>query len=108
MKKMIAVVMCLGVLLSIPSSLFARDLLDALFGNDGVCHTGAKVVSEGFFVAPKMVDSLLGGDFERDYGYDGFRHGGYATEYDYGHYATGDNGYGYCHHGVDHNRFTGI
>jgi hypothetical protein len=108
MKKLIAVVMCLGVLLSMPSSLFARDLLDAVCGNDGLFHTGAKLASEGIFRAPKFIDSLFGGDFERDYGYDGYRHGGYTHEYDYGHYGSGDNGYGYCHHGLDHNRFSGV
>jgi len=108
MRKIIAVIMCAGFLFSVPSSLFARDLLDALFGNDGVAHTVVKIGAEGAFRPVKLADSLLGGDYERDYGYDGYRHGGYANEYDYGHYDSGDNGYGYCHHGLDQNRFNGV
>lgn len=108
MKKIIAVAMCVGVLVSMPGSLFARDMLDAMFGNDGVCHTGAKLVADPLCRGPRLINSFFGGDFERDYGYDGYRHGGYASEYDYGHYGSGDNGYGYCHHGMDQNRFSGI
>ncbi|HRZ87766.1 MAG TPA: hypothetical protein P5287_08115 [bacterium] len=108
MKKFVALVISIGVLLSLPHSLFARDFLDAVFGNNGLFHTAAKATGQYAFYGPKLASSFVMGNYERDYGYDGYRHGGYTHEYDYGHNASGDNGYGYCHHGMDHNRFSGV
>lgn len=108
MKKILILVVMLGLIVSVPSSVFARDVFDALVGNNGFVHTLLKAAWEIAGRPARLGNSLIGGSFEADYGYDGYRHGGYATEYDYGHYGSGDNGYGYCHHGLDHNRFEGV
>lgn len=96
------------VIMSLSSPVFARDLLDAIVGNDGVLHTVCKVAAELGSKPVKIVSEFLGGNHSRDYGYDGYRHGGYQHEEDYGHYHSEENGYGYCHHGLDGNRFSGV
>ena len=87
---------------------YAQDILNGIFGENGVLsvpvRVGADVAGRGL----KFVSAMLGGNYYRDYGDTGYRHGGYANEYDYGKYGDGDNGYGYNHQGVDGNGFSGV
>ncbi len=87
---------------------FARDLAAEIIGENGILSVPLRLVGEAGGRGIKFVHSLLGGDYYRDYGDTGYRHGGSAYENDYGGYGDGNNGYGYNHQGVDGNDYTGV
>lgn len=91
------------------SGVYARDITDALFGKDsGIISLPFKILGDVGGAGWKFFNSMLGGDYYRDYGDTGYRHGGYAYEYDYGNYGDGADGYGYNHQGLDGNQFSGV
>ena len=86
----------------------ARDTLDAIAGQDSLLTMPFRLVGDLMGRGFKFFNSMLGGDYYRDYGDGGYRHGGYAYHYDYGNYQDGANGYGYNHQGVDGNGYSGV
>ena len=87
---------------------YARDIVDGMFGKDSLISVPLKIVGDVGGRGFKFFNSMLGGDYYRDYGDTGYRHGGYAYENDYGNYGDGDNGYGYNHQGLDGNQYSGV
>ncbi len=87
---------------------YAQDIADAVFGKDSLISVPLKIVSDVGGRGFKFFNSMLGGDYYRDYGDTGYRHGGYAYENDYGNYSDGSNGYGYNHQGLDGNQYSGV
>ena len=111
MKKKFLLSFALILLLSafLTPGVFARDVTDAMFGKDsGLVSVPFKMLGEAVGRGWKFFNSMLGGDYYRDYGDTGYRHGGYAYEYDYGNYGDGANGYGYNHQGLDGNQYSGV
>ena len=109
-KKICLMFVALLLLISafVTPGVYARDITDAIFGKDSLVSVPFKIVGDAAGRGWKFFNSMLGGDYYRDYGDTGYRHGGYAYEYDYGNYGDGANGYGYNHQGLDGNQYSGV
>ena len=110
MKKTFALCTALLIMISllVTPGVYARDAVDAIFGKDGILSVPIRVMGDGASRGWRFFDSMLGGHYYRDYGDTGYRHGGYAYQYDYGNYLEGANGYGYNHQGLDGNGYSGV
>lgn len=111
MKKTFISLTAILLLISalVTPALYARDITDAMFGKDsGLVSVPFKLFGDAIGCGLKFFSSMLGGQYERDYGDTGYRHGGYAYENDYGNYGDGANGYGYNHQGLDGNQYSGV
>ena len=110
MKKFFALLSALIVLTFsyvIPGA-FARDVTDAIIGQDGLLSVPARLAGCVMGTGLKFFSAMLGGPYDRDYGDTGYRHGGYAYQYDYQSNGDGANGYGYNHQGLDGNGYSGV
>ncbi len=90
------------------SPLQAREIADEALGQDSVLSVPFRLVGDLAGRGVKFAGAMLGGNYYRDYGDTGYRHGGYAYEYDYGKNGDGANGYGYNHQGLDGNGYSGV
>ncbi len=86
----------------------ARDTADEALGQDSVLSVPFRLLGDIAGRGVKFASAMLGGNYYRDYGDTGYRHGGYAYEYDYGKNGDGANGYGYNHQGLDGNGYSGV
>ena len=110
MKRTFMVVTAILMFYSLWSTpgVYARDTLDAIGGQDSLLSVPFRLVGDLAGRGFKFFNSMLGGDYYRDYGDGGYRHGGYAYHNDYGNYQDGHNGYGYNHQGLDGNGYSGV